>query len=59
MPALLDGRPLLGVAQHLTPEQAQRIYDTYTEIIRSTNADRLSREEFLKRLPSIRYRPQE
>ncbi|MBK9517519.1 MAG: hypothetical protein IPO09_09230 [Anaeromyxobacter sp.] len=43
----------LGLAQQAyTPAQAQQISQAYAEMIHWSNADRLSREEFLQRVPA-------
>jgi tetratricopeptide (TPR) repeat protein len=48
----------LGLAREAyTPEQAQAVFDRYAEMIHWSNAERLSREEFLRRIPTTRYSP--
>jgi hypothetical protein len=48
----------LGLARETySPEEAQAIYGRYAEMIHWSNAERLSREEFLRRIPSSRYSP--
>jgi tetratricopeptide (TPR) repeat protein len=53
---LLRAEKLGLLRETFTPEQAQLIYDRYTEMIHWSNAERLSREEFARRLPATRYR---
>lgn len=46
----------LGLVQaQYTPEQAQAIYQRYREMIYQTRASRLSREEFLRKVPAAPF----
>jgi tetratricopeptide (TPR) repeat protein len=56
---LLRAEKLGLLRETFTPEQAQQIYQRYTEMIRWSNAESLSREEFLRRIPTTAYRPAE
>ncbi len=53
---LLRAEKLGRLYQTFTPEEAQEIYERYTNLIRWWTAEDLSNEEFLRRVPS-RYRP--
>lgn len=50
---LVRAEKLGELRESFTPEQAQRIYGAYVDMIRQTHAAGLSREEFLKKLPAI------
>jgi tetratricopeptide (TPR) repeat protein len=56
--SLLRAEKLGLLAQAYTPEEAQAIYERYTSVIRWWTANHLSDEEFLKKIPSARYRPE-
>jgi tetratricopeptide (TPR) repeat protein len=54
---LLRAEKLGLLQERYTPAQAQEVFQRYTEMIRWWTAGSLSDEEFLKRIPSTRYRP--
>jgi len=53
---LLRAEKLGLVQQTFPPEQVQRIFQAYADMIHWSNAERLSREEFLRRIPATRPR---
>lgn len=52
---LLRAEKLGLLHETFTPQQAQSIYNAYTTLIHGSNAAGLSDEEFLRRIPAIRY----
>jgi tetratricopeptide (TPR) repeat protein len=56
---LLRAEKLGLLRESFTPEQAQWIYGRYTEMIHWSNAESLSREEFLRKIPTPRYHPRD
>jgi tetratricopeptide (TPR) repeat protein len=55
---LLRAEKLGQLGETFTPEGAQRVYERYTSVIRWWTAGNLSNEEFLRKIPSTRFRPE-
>ncbi len=55
---LLRAEKLGLLHETFTPEGAQYVYERYTSVIRWWTAGSLSNEEFLRKIPSTRFRPE-